>query len=63
MISSGGQIKILGSDQAQETLGDGELLERDLRLGEVLDLVRLGLEEDQSQQINELQQRGQTEIL
>ena len=38
IIRSGGQPQILSRDQAQETLGSGELPERDLLLGELLDL-------------------------
>ena len=40
MISCG-QVQILCSDQTQETLGSGELLQSDLLLGELLDLGRL----------------------
>ena len=60
MIPSGDQIQILGSDEAQETLGDGELLEKDLALGELMDLGRLGQEEDQPQQVLQVEERGET---
>ena len=60
MIPSGDKIQILGSDEAQETLGDGELLEKDLALGELMDLGRLGQEEDQPQQVLQVEERGET---
>ena len=41
----------------------GELLERELCLGELLDIVRLGQEENQSEQILEVEERGQRQIL
>ena len=63
MIPSGDQIQILGSHEAQKTLGDGKLLEKDLALGELMDLGRLGQEEDQPQQVLQVEERGERQVL